>query len=331
MSTGFTSYTLTVADFLRILVNSARNAGQVDGEDNPNADADVYKLDEKHDAIVEVLNDFARKTWCARERFSIDLAQDQAAVSVSATGFSPDRVTAMTVDSSPWATATVNGSGVVTAIAINQSLIYTVAPTVTISGGNGTGATATATLTNGRVTSFTITAAGTGYTAVPDVLLDGSRVNYDPASSRRDLSVRRCGQDEINADERWRIRSSGTPKLIAFGIPATTATLEPAPKSDGTMTVEFAPLLKFYHSGVEITLTPGDTAASTYTCNIPDDMARTAVRTGGAYILQGGQIQDLQLQNPKALGYQNHVLSNMGIGGSDGPSFQKGSERRADW
>src|SRR6185312_971847 len=40
-------------------------------------------------------------------------------------------------------------------------------PSVTISGGGGTGATATATVVGGAVTGFTITNAGSGYTAAP--------------------------------------------------------------------------------------------------------------------------------------------------------------------
>jgi hypothetical protein len=44
---------------------------------------------------------------------------------------------------------------------------YTIAPTVNITGGGGTGATATATLTSGAVTSITIVTAGTGYTSTP--------------------------------------------------------------------------------------------------------------------------------------------------------------------
>ncbi|HEX8915588.1 MAG TPA: autotransporter-associated beta strand repeat-containing protein [Humisphaera sp.] len=47
--------------------------------------------------------------------------------------------------------------------------VYSVAPTVTISGGGGSGATATATLTGGVVSGITITAAGTGYTSAPTI------------------------------------------------------------------------------------------------------------------------------------------------------------------
>lgn len=46
---------------------------------------------------------------------------------------------------------------------------YTAAPTVTFSGGGGTGAAGTAVLTNGKVTSVTMTNNGTGYTTPPTV------------------------------------------------------------------------------------------------------------------------------------------------------------------
>ena len=50
---------------------------------------------------------------------------------------------------------------------------YTVAPTVSVTGGGGTGATVTATLSGGSVTGFTVTAAGSGYSVVPNVLVTG--------------------------------------------------------------------------------------------------------------------------------------------------------------
>lgn len=46
---------------------------------------------------------------------------------------------------------------------------YTAAPAVTIAGGGGTGATATATISGGAVTAITITTPGTGYTTAPTI------------------------------------------------------------------------------------------------------------------------------------------------------------------
>jgi hypothetical protein len=69
------------------------------------------------------------------------------------------------------ATAAITKSGsTIGSIAVTaQGFGYTSTPTVTISGGSGTGATAVATIQNGQVTAITVTAAGTGYTGTPTV------------------------------------------------------------------------------------------------------------------------------------------------------------------
>jgi hypothetical protein len=53
------------------------------------------------------------------------------------------------------------------------TMSYSVAPTVTITGGGGTGATATAILTGGSVTGITITNSGSGYTTAPSLGFTG--------------------------------------------------------------------------------------------------------------------------------------------------------------
>ena len=54
--------------------------------------------------------------------------------------------------------------------------IYSAAPTVTISGGGGTGATANAVLTSGVVTGITITNAGTGFTTAPTIAFSAGTI-----------------------------------------------------------------------------------------------------------------------------------------------------------
>jgi hypothetical protein len=65
-------------------------------------------------------------------------------------------------------------SGAVSSIALGVGGYgYTSAPTVSITGGGGSGATATATISGGAVTGFTVTAGGSGYTSAPFVLCTG--------------------------------------------------------------------------------------------------------------------------------------------------------------
>src|SRR5262245_42943100 len=69
----------------------------------------------------------------------------------------------------PTATATATiGGGAVTAITVTnvaqQGTNYPTAPTVTITGGGGSGATATANISGNKVTTVTVTAGGSGYT-----------------------------------------------------------------------------------------------------------------------------------------------------------------------
>ena len=68
---------------------------------------------------------------------------------------------------------TTAGTTGVTTIPVTNGGSYLSAPLVSITGGGGTGATAVANLTNGVVTSITITNPGTGYTGTPTVTLIG--------------------------------------------------------------------------------------------------------------------------------------------------------------
>lgn len=69
------------------------------------------------------------------------------------------------------APTTVRGVGTITITAGGTG--YTSAPTVTFTGGAGTGAAATAIVENGVVTGITITNPGTGYTSVPTIGFTG--------------------------------------------------------------------------------------------------------------------------------------------------------------
>ena len=65
-------------------------------------------------------------------------------------------------------------TNLVTAIAVTAGGAgYTSAPSVTLTGGGGTGATAVATIAAGAVSSVTITNQGSGYTSAPTVAFSG--------------------------------------------------------------------------------------------------------------------------------------------------------------
>lgn len=89
----------------------------------------------------------------------------------------------------PKQTATLYGNcgisgGVITSLVVgNSGAGYTQAPTVTISGGGGSGATATANVNNGRVTSITVTSGGSGYTSCPTVTFSPPGGNATPEAS----------------------------------------------------------------------------------------------------------------------------------------------------
>jgi subtilisin-like proprotein convertase family protein len=81
------------------------------------------------------------------------------------------------------ATATVTGGAVTAINVISGGADYTGVPTVTISGGGGTGASATATVVGGVITAITITSPGTGYTSTPTVTIN------NPNASEQTLNV----------------------------------------------------------------------------------------------------------------------------------------------
>lgn len=66
-----------------------------------------------------------------------------------------------------------NDKGVASVQLINGGSGYTSAPTVTFSGGGGSGATAEAVVTDGVVTEITITAKGKDYSSAPTVTIEG--------------------------------------------------------------------------------------------------------------------------------------------------------------
>ena len=70
-----------------------------------------------------------------------------------------------------FATATIGGGAVTGFTVTDGGSGFATAPTVTITGGGGTGATATATVVGGVVTGIAVATGGTGYTSAPTVTI----------------------------------------------------------------------------------------------------------------------------------------------------------------
>ncbi len=82
------------------------------------------------------------------------------------------------------ATANLAGNGTLSSITVaNPGEGYTVAPTVTFTGGNAALASGTAAISNGRLSSITVTQAGAGYTTAPTVTITGGGVQQATATA----------------------------------------------------------------------------------------------------------------------------------------------------
>jgi hypothetical protein len=100
-------------------------------------------------------------------------------VSVKGAGYSTAPVVTVappTSGTTATATATLGGLSSASFTITSGTQTYSVAPTVAITGGGGSGAAATAVLANGLVTSINVTAAGTGYTTTPTIAFSGGTV-----------------------------------------------------------------------------------------------------------------------------------------------------------
>ncbi|MCX8008113.1 MAG: hypothetical protein N3A54_00240 [Patescibacteria group bacterium] len=80
------------------------------------------------------------------------------------------------------ATAVISGGSVVQINLVNNGSGYESTPTVTLSGGGGTGATAQAIVVDGSVVSVVVTNGGTGYTTAPTVTISPPRSDISSSS-----------------------------------------------------------------------------------------------------------------------------------------------------
>ncbi len=116
---------------------------------------------------------------------------------------------------------------------------YTAVPTVTLTGGGGSGATVTASITSGTISGLTITANGTGYTSAPAISFSGGggsnatatagimlaldilniTVNYNNSW----ITLAYTYFTEFQAKARYYRSITGQPALWSKGPPANTA------------------------------------------------------------------------------------------------------------
>jgi len=83
----------------------------------------------------------------------------------------------------------------------NQGSGYTVAPTVQITGGNGTDAEAEAIISSGKVIAINITNRGTGYTSVPTITIFGGNGNGAIAVASLETSPQFLAGERIYASD----------------------------------------------------------------------------------------------------------------------------------
>ena len=99
-------------------------------------------------------------------------------------------ISAPNFSSSSLGTAVLSSGGLVSVPIITGGSGYISNPTVSITGGGGSGATATATVVNGVVTGITITQAGSGYTSAPVVTILNSSVSTSLPSDPKSWEIK---------------------------------------------------------------------------------------------------------------------------------------------
>ncbi|MFZ4597914.1 MAG: hypothetical protein ACOYNN_04645 [Terrimicrobiaceae bacterium] len=178
---------------------------------------------------------------------------------------------------------------------------YTSAPTVTLTGGNGTGATATATVANGRITGFTVTNPGSGYNSAPTVGLSGGGGSLASARAVIDGGT-------VTSHVLW---------------PATT--LSPDTRILGVSTplgqggfATFGPLLTALTSTLNL---PGGNSGDIYITILGDSDADSAIRGGAKEVAWNG----VTLGTLGTYGNTGGVANTPNATGSATPTLANGS------
>lgn len=82
---------------------------------------------------------------------------------------------------------------------------YTAAPTITFSGGGGSGATASASISSGTLSAVTIMANGSGYTAAPSVTITGGTSGSSGTISASIMSALDINSITVNYQNTWQM------------------------------------------------------------------------------------------------------------------------------
>ena len=143
------------------------------------------------------------------------------------------------------ATATVV-AGQVTGLSMSSTgSYYTVPPTITFSGGGGSGAAATVTILNGVLQQVTITSPGSGYTSAPDVAFSAplGTPSATPASFPVPLLVHRTATGDTRLLQQAYLRSDGVTTTVATAENLFPAGTQPASRvSVASLPTEFVKL-----------------------------------------------------------------------------------------
>ena len=145
---------------------------------------------------------------------------------------------------------------------------YTSAPTVTLSGGSGTGATATATVANGKITGFTVTNPGSGYNSAPSVALAGGGGSLASARAVIDGGT-------VSSHALWPATTT-SPDTRILGVST--------PLGNGGFPT-FGPLLTALTSTLNL---PGGNAGDIYLTALGDSDADSAIRGGAKEVTWNG-------------------------------------------
>lgn len=150
---------------------------------------------------------------------------------------------------------------------------YTVAPTISFTGGSGSGAAATATIADGAVNSLSLTAGGGGYTSPPTVVFSGGT-----AAARAVLSATSLATVAISAVGTG-YTSAPTVSVVGGGGAGAVVTAQLAPRSVASIGVTAGG--SGYTSAPAVALTGGGGSGATAVAVLDAGVVTAILLTNG--------------------------------------------------